>query len=166
MDTGHVQINGQSLRWLAVDRHFPGTTPPWVLPDTIVEQLGSLGYLTPQVGCPQWDMVVAGDPLWCYQEDQLAYQAPGIEDCEPNLGIAAYSNLSELQTFWSEGILTISTTGDPIRAIELFDAMGHQVLHTRSSSRMTVLDLTWLHNGLYLYRVVMDGGHVGGKLIR
>jgi hypothetical protein len=166
LDTGHVQINGQSLRWLAVDRHFPGTTPPWVLPDTIVEQLGSKSYLTPQVGCPQWDMVVSGHPLWCYQSDQLSYQAPGIEDCEPNLGIADHREKGDVDAIWVDGILTISSVAGPIRGIELFDGVGHQVLHTRSTSGKIVLDLSWLQNGLYLYRVVLDGWHASGTLIR
>ncbi|HRN38760.1 MAG TPA: hypothetical protein PLL18_17755, partial [Flavobacteriales bacterium] len=42
LDTGHISIDGQALRWLSVEYHFQGATgndPPYL--DTLMERVGS-----------------------------------------------------------------------------------------------------------------------------
>lgn len=166
LDTGHVAVDDVPLRWLATELRFPNADVPWVLPDTIVERLGSRWYLTPQAGCAGWDMIIAGSPLRCYGDQELAYMAPGLFVCEPTVGVEERGICDRIRTHWSGGTLTIIASSGSLQGGVLFDGSGRPVQRAVPEAGLINFDCSALAQGIYCYSVQLDHGQVGGHFVR
>ena len=166
-DTGTMELDGQPLRWLAVDIREPipwDTTMFGTLQDTIIERIGTIRtYVDPQDRCRSGGDANIGGALRCYSDAEINYTHS--DPWWPFGGsVCAYlpNSISEMSTIGStispnpsNGLLRIDmgasvpTSG----TLAVFDARGSLITTGTLRDARTILDLSDLSAGPYLVQI-------------
>jgi len=166
-DTGTVQLDGQMLRWLAVDLFEPipwDTTMLVAVQDTIIEHMGTLNtFIDPQDRCRSQGDANIGGSLRCYSDAEIGYThvdtwwPHGGSECAylPN-SISENSSVTfNISPNPSSGLLRIDMGGSVPRSSTLsaFDAHGSLIINHTLRDPRTTLDLSDLPAGPYMIQV-------------
>lgn len=162
VDTGTVNIDGDPLRWLAVDVHYLPTAPA-IYRDTIIERIGSTDmYFLPHDRCNGFTDGQEGGVLRCYEDQAISYEigsAPscdhlpsvGPEETEPDPWIALRPNPANSEVM-------VEINGHLLRGwLRLIDACGRNPRELTMAGQQLELDLSGLQPGLYMLELI-DGG--------
>jgi hypothetical protein len=134
LDTGHVGLDGQQLRWLSVEYHFQGATgnnPPYI--DTLIERIGSNTYYMLPYDFPNGFVDgQEGGFFRCYSDNDISYQSPSVQTCELTLGVPEHSTRPAIIIYPNPGTdhltIEIPTSDDP-QEVLVRDALGRVCLH-------------------------------------
>lgn len=168
VDTGHVVMDGVSLRWLAVERHFPALSWP-AFQDTIVERLGTMSYLPPQNSCLAAVDGSLGGALRCYHDDEVNYMANWVDACEIPLSVADHlSTDNRLRLYPNPGsdMLQLESTGRSTADVLVTDATGRTIARTAMQAGTIKLNTAQWSPGLYQVQVITEEGSVVRKWMK
>ena len=145
LDTGHVMVDGLSLRYVDVDNGVNGL-------HRIIERIGYDLWMTPQLNCVPPSAIAT---LRCYHDDEIDYVAPGWSGpCEGIVGIGEQVIGSSSYVFPDPGAdhFTLSLPPGP-HSIALFDATGRLTLQQRTIDERATIATAHLPSGTYVVRV-------------
>jgi len=162
LDTGTVVMNDIPLRWLAVENHYNLDPDELVVPDTIVERIGSSGvYMLPQDPCNGFGGQAEGGGLLCYADAEIDYISPFIQACDIGLGIPVNSNSAGVRLFPNPGSdelqISFSATG-PANTVLVHDIHGRLVAQQAVQRSSFTLDTSLWNSGQYILSVVGGAG--------
>jgi hypothetical protein len=163
VDTGHVSINGVSLRWLAVDHHFLLNGAEYtVWADTVIERMGlNLSYLTPHGICNAALDEGGEGLLRCYSDAQINYNRFEPWSCEFVLASPDRTGTNARLTIWpnpGRDALHLEIAGRPVLSAELRDALGRTVLERMSILSYNPIDVSSLAPGTYVVQAYTAEG--------
>lgn len=171
MGAGNRTIGGESLKWLALDLHFPGSGGA-IVRDTVVERLGSLyTAFAPQGLCMgQLDASVS-TTLRCFDDGAISYMADGLEACDINLSVERISGMAgTLQVFPVPATDFIHLAGGRLPTVETLtfhDAMGRLAGTISLRGGQEPIDISWLAPGMYTLRATThDGEQQVARLVK
>jgi Secretion system C-terminal sorting domain len=159
-NTGFTTINSISLKYLKVS---PGPNSYWAFSsDTIIERIGSLGYMFPEPICVV-DLFEGGS-LRCYYDDSFGLyergSAPacdyitGVEDNHPE------RNFFNVYPVPATSIITLEYT-KPVKGksmIEIFDILGNSMKKIATDRVKLIIDVEDLKSGIYFISVTDQSG--------
>jgi hypothetical protein len=158
--TGMTTINSVLLKYLKVT---PGQNSYWAFSsDTIIERIGSLGYMFPEPTCVA-DLYEGGS-LRCYYDDLFGlYERGSAPACDYITGLADnykeqfYFNVYPVPTTSS---ITLEFT-KPVNGnylIEIFDIFGNSLKKITTSKVKLILGLEDFKSGIYFISVTDPSG--------
>lgn len=154
VDTGHVSIDGVSLRWLAVEHHYLLDGAEYtVWADTIIERIGlNLSFFTPHGVCNAAVDAGGEGPLRCYSDGEISFNRFEPWSCEFVLGVAdvADGRAAGLVPMGDGAYRVQLPATDGAVQFTLFDAAGRHLL-ARSVRDGDVLILTPQGVGIYQF---------------
>ena len=169
VDTGHVVMDGISLRWLAVDIYIPQMTVS-VNQDTIVERMGTLqSYLPPQNGCVAGLDGSLGGALRCYHDNEVNYMANWVDACEIPLSVADQASMdAKLRLYPNPGsnMLHLESMGRSTADVLVTDATGRTITQTTMQAGTIGLNAAQWALGFYQVQVTTDDGSVIRKWVK
>jgi hypothetical protein len=116
VDTGTRHVNDIPLRWLAVEIHYlEGAGGDWVVPDTILERVGTKNYMLPYDLCNSLVNAHEGGRLFCYRDAEIVYET----------GFAPYCDY----------LLSETELTDPASALRVYPNPGTNTIHLSLSPR-------------------------------
>ncbi len=156
VDTGHVELNNQNLRWLAVHIRFPAIWGTYAFKDTIVERLGTLlSYLPPQNMCLGALDGSEGGALRCYEDGQISYMALGVDACRISLGITeAERQALEMFPNPGENAFRLKLPAALCGQLVIHDAQGREVLRAKLKEAAIDVSTGQWPSGLYSISVL------------
>lgn len=160
-DTGTMDIQGEALRWLAVDNVNVSDFGTTIIPDTIVERIGPIGeYLLPHNWCNGQIDGSEGAGFRCYEDDDVFYQAPYFTTCEVPLSIDPRSLAGQLGISPNPGAeqVRISWASETSYTVRIRNARGQLVREAKAVVNGQEVDLTELPAGLYAITAAAVGG--------
>lgn len=146
VDTGHVQIDGTSLRYAAVEITRPNG---FVVADTVVERLGFKRiYLEP------WRSLMLEadvDGLRCYSDQQLSFTRANVSTCDYVMSTSAPGMVQAPILFHDpiHDALVVGAGASRMR-LAVFDAMGRMVMPYLQASAGAPIDVSALSPGTYM----------------
>lgn len=155
VDSGHVVIEGLSLRYVDVDNGVNGQ-------HRIMERIGYDLWMTPQLNCVPPSAIAT---LRCYHDDEIDYVAPGWSGpCEGVVGVIEQTIAGPHGVFPNPGSDHV-VVSYPIgtATIGLFDATGREVLHAPVLSNRARIDISGIASGLFVYRLLDGAGLLIGS---
>lgn len=162
-DTGHVTINGTSLRSLTITPSSATTQ------SVIVERIGCMpGFLFMKQDCDQ-DGATLGD-FSCYSDSTFpVYMKPGLIKCNFNtVGIQEQTLSGGYVSLYpnpNNGVFKLETT-QPC-SVEIYNHLGAIVFrNTADSDAKMELDLSEQASGIYYLRAFNAGGNAYLKVIK
>lgn len=149
LDTGHVELGGEWLRYLVLDM---GPFSVLTSTDTLYEKLGPrFGYIHPGLSY----IADAGiEELRCYKDDQMEVivAADGVV-CDEILTVAEMGAQAGPHLVPNPGTGAVSIGGDAaVRHLDLFDGAG-RVAVSMAVRGGAAIDLGHLAPGAYTYRL-------------
>ncbi|MFZ1691695.1 MAG: T9SS type A sorting domain-containing protein [Flavobacteriales bacterium] len=154
LDTGTTLIDGQPLRWWAVD--IGGFFD--VSADTIFERMGGLHvFLRPAVILAVTDPEIWG--LRCYQDSQLDYSANNAPACNFILALNEHAKSPGIALFpnpGSHGFEVLSSHA--LGSVSVRDISGRAVLSRTTGNMSHVNASAWLP-GCYVVEVEYESGY-------
>jgi len=160
--TGFTTINSFSLRYLKVS---PGSNSTWAFSsDTIIERIGSLGYMFPEPICVV--DLYEGGALRCYYDDSFGLyergSAPvcdyitGVEDNHPE------RNFFKVYPVPATSIIILEFTRQVKgkMMIEIFDILGNKMKNIETDKVKLIIDIEDLKSGIYFISVTDQSGFI------
>ncbi len=160
LDTGHISIDGQLLRWLSVEYHFQGATgnnPPYL--DTLMERIGSNTYYMLPYDFPNGFLDgQEGGFFRCYSDNTISYQSPTVQSCDLPLGISEEHDTRPMILLYpnpgTDRLTIRMRVGEKLQGVLVRDALGRICLHeTPPVEHEIVLDTERLPHGCYSIEV-------------
>lgn len=157
-DTGHVLVNGQSLRFVQVaevDQSGQASGNPY----PILERLGAPGMAIPPGGCIASDVGLA---LRTYMDGSFPFYDTGIADMCIGLGVNEPSALAEppqvvLLPDQSGHWLEIRTDKPISSTVVISDVLGKRVVSSSIQGTAVLLETSQLAKGMHVVMVEADG---------
>ena len=154
LDTGHISIDGQALRWLSVEYHFQGATgndPPYL--DTLMERVGSnTFYMLPYDFPNGFVDGNEGGFFRCYSDNEISYQSPFVQACDFPLEVTEHAARPTILVYPNPGSdvlhIEIGTTGKI--DVHVLDATGRAMLSASGATGSLELSSAMLLPGVYL----------------
>lgn len=158
LDTGHINIDGNSLRWLSVQYDFGNLWSDQIFLDTLIERIGSIDWYMLPYSLPNGATDAGeGGPLRCYHDNETSYQRPSVETCDLPLGVMEHVARPMLLIWPNPGTdcLTIRMpVGEKLQGVLVRDALGRICLHESPLvENEIVLDTERLPHGCYSIEV-------------
>ena len=158
LDTGHINMDGSSLRWLSVQYDFGELWSDQIFIDTLIERIGSIdGYMLPYSLPNGATDGGEGGPLRCYSDNEISYQSPSVQTCDLPLGGTERATQLSLNIYPNPGTdrLTIRLpVGEKLQRVMVRDALGRICLHEATPvENEVVLDTEHLPRGCYSIEV-------------
>lgn len=172
MDTGHVFIQSQYLKWLKVNvaRYVFNNPTPTFFSDTIFERIGCVNYYfyDPQDVCPTQTDSQKGGPLRCYDDNQISgykrvtiacnYFVTDIEENKYDLNIVIYPNPT------TENILLSGVRTENIDKVIIRNTLGQEIKKSDLALSKTI-NIYELQNGIYYLEVYRNNTLIAIKKI-
>lgn len=140
LDTGHIHIDGNSLRWLSVQYDFGDLWSDQIFLDTLIERIGSMDWYMLPYSLPSGATDAGeGGPLRCYHDNEISYQRPSVETCDLPLGVMEHVARPMLLIWPNPGTdcLTIRMpVGEKLQGVLVRDALGGICLYAPPLWRM------------------------------
>jgi len=160
--TGFTTINSISLRYLKVS---PGPNSYWAFSsDTIIERIGSLGYMFPEPTCLV--DVYEGGPLRCYYDDSFGlYERGSAPACDYITGLAdnhPERNFFKVYPVPATSIIILEFTRQVKgkMMIEIFDILGNKMKNIETDKVKLIIDVEDLKSGIYFISVTDQSGFI------
>jgi len=149
MDTGHVVLDGVSLRYLQTE-----ITSPFFNCEAasrlFVERIGSFGSFLGDVG--ECGIGVSDTTLRCYQDFQMNYSPENALPCEFILDIGEASVRSVVAVYPNPGtdVIHVGTGNSAPTDVRVLDGMGRVVLRARNAVGLVEFNSSELSAGIYM----------------
>lgn len=164
--TGMTTINSIPLKYLAVS---PGNSSEWSLGDSILERIGSLGYMFPEPTC--FADLFEGGPLRCYYDDTFGlYERGYASSCDYITGTDKIPSVSDQIKIYpnpTSSTLTLEINR-PVKDklfIEIFDFPGHKMKEVETDEMNLVIDVKDLSEGVYFIVATDATGFIWSRKI-
>ncbi len=166
--TGSIVINNISLRVIYCN---PDESSHWFLGSVIIEKIGPVdSYMLPNMtnNCGVADYFVGG-PLRCYSDDVLGLYSTGISpECDYILSVENSEISNDLIKVFpnpARDYVVFETKEVPFDSkIIIMNIFGQEAETLYIKSKKTVLDARGFNEGVYLYRVEIEGKVFNGKI--
>jgi hypothetical protein len=162
VNTGMTNINNYSFKYLAVS---PGLNSDWGFSsDTIIERIGSLGYMFPEPGCVV-DLSEGGQ-LRCYYDDSFGlFERGSSPSCDYITGVDKINmagNLIKIYPVPANSVITleIDKRKKGKTKIEIFDIFGNRMKKIETDERKLIIDIEALKSGIYIIVVKDQSGFI------
>lgn len=171
LDTGHITLDGNSLRWLSVQYDFGDLWSDQIILDTLIERIGSNTYYMLPYDLPNGLLDgQEGGSFRCYSDNTISYQSPTVETCELPLGgmepiprpmILLYPNPG------TDRLTVRMPIGDKMQGVLVRDALGRICFDgTAAAEKEFVLDTEGLPQGCYSIEVRSTHGQFVQRWIK
>jgi len=158
--TGFTMINSIPLKYLKVS---PGPDSYWAFSsDTIIERIGSLGYMFPEPTCVV--DLFEGGPLRCYHDDSFGLYERGLAPaCDYITGLTdnhQERNFFSVYPVPATSSITLEFT-KPIKGkclIEIFDIFGNSMKKITTTKVKLIISVEDLKSGIYFISVTDQSG--------
>lgn len=164
LDTGHINIDGHSLRWLSVQYNFGDLWTDQIILDTLVERIGSIVWYMLPYSLPNGATDAGeGGPLRCYNDNAISYQIPTVQSCDLPLELTEEHNPSPRILLYpnpgSERLTIRMPFGEKLQEVFIRDVLGRIFLYeTTPVKNEIVLDTEFLPRGGYSIEVISTHG--------
>ena len=152
---GLTMLNSFSLKYLTVS---PNQNATWAFSsDTIIERIGSLGYMFPEPICVV--DLYEGGALRCYYDDSFGlFERGSAPACDYITGVEDYHqerNFFNVYPVPATSIITLEFTKHIIgkTMIEIFDILGNRMKAITTDKIKLIIDIEDLKSGIYFISV-------------
>jgi hypothetical protein len=161
--TDAILVNGMPLR---VQYTSPADTSEMTFLLRTIERIGNVQSL---FGASS-TMLLAGyyGSLVCYSEPDFHFGQP-IEFCGLITGLKQIQQIESVSVYPNptlDYVRLTSSADTPINLVEVFDIQGNQVLHIQKPPSNGVIELSNLHNGLYIMFLHLPNSIYTTKIIK
>jgi hypothetical protein len=171
-DNTLTMLTGHQI-WDASDRYYLSKLDSAGMNDCVLQAVGvsseeSFVFSTVDVVLNEFAPPMLSQPL--YANDSLAYDPEVVDTCLFEMGFADVDRENELLVYPNptSGPTTVRLPADlPGASLAIIDLFGKRTINTVLSRPETLVDLSTLSGGVYLYQVVSQSGRtLSGKLIK